>query len=427
MRHRRWSALALALAASFACTGQAAPLATSTAFANTPDAHDPVGPDRLAAPLALAGETFTYVRCHYRLDPNANTPATEWTWATRPDDSYYTLPGRWADGGLFSGSVFHTDYTQGEIVAACEDTVRRKGGNTPLQMVAAANNRLQPNYSIWSNDAAHPGNGLARLVVFGDSLSDTGNVYNLTLGRLPNLTSWSIGHFSNGKVWAERAGERAGLDLFNFAYGSAAADGSVVIPGVRQQVDSWISYRKRAPAADIGRNLFAVMIGGNDLINYNVPVPDVLATVRASLDALIADGARHVLLMNLPDVSRAPVARLRTDGARLAQQVRELNAGYLAMRNELAAAHPALKIQLFDTSGILDRLLNDPAAFGIDNVTDSCLDINQDGALNYLRSHAPRSSCVDADRRAFWDLLHPSRRTHAIVGDAVAEFIGKAF
>ena len=425
MRHRRFNALALA--ASLACTAEAAPTPTAAAFANTPDAHDPLGPERLSAPLALAGDTFTYVRCHYRINPGANTPATEWTWATQPGGSYYAVPGRWADAGLFSGSVFHTDYTHGEIIAACEDTIRRKGGNTPLQMIAAADNRLQPNYSIWSNDAAHPGNGLARLIVFGDSLSDTGNVYNLTLGKLPNLNSWSIGHFSNGKVWAERASERAGMDLFNFAYGSAEADDGILIPGVRQQVNSWINYRKRAPAADISRNLFAVMIGGNDLINYGVPVADVLATVRASLEALIADGARHVMLMNLPDVSRAPIVRLRNDGAKLAQQVVELNAGYLAMRHTLAAKYPALRIELFDTASVLNRVLSNPVAFGIDNVTDSCLAIDKDSSLNYLTSHTPRSSCVDADHRAFWDLLHPTRRTHEIVGEAVAEFIGEKF
>lgn len=419
--------IVFALAIGVAGVAQASPANLSPAFANTPDAHDPVGPERLTSPLALAGDTFTYIRCHYRLDAAANKPATEWTWATRPGGDYYAVPGRWADAGLFSGSVFHTDYTQAEILAACQNTIQRKGGNTPLQMVAAADNRLQPNYSIWSNDAAHPGNGLARLIVFGDSLSDTGNVYNLTLGKLPNVSSWSIGHFSNGKVWAEQASVRAGLDLFNFAYGSAAADGNVIIPGVRQQVDTWINYRKRAPAADISRNLFALMIGGNDLINYGVPVADVLTTVRASLDALIADGARHVMLMNLPDISRAPVVRLRTDGAALAQQVRELNAGYVAMRQALAMAHPAVRIELFDTAGVLDRVLNDPAAFGIDNSADSCLAIDKDSSLNYIKSHTPRASCTDADRRVFWDLLHPTRRTHEIVGEAAASFIKNTF
>jgi thermolabile hemolysin len=158
-----------------------------------------------------------------------------------------------------------------------------------------------------------------------------------------------------------------------------------------------------------------------------VPVADVLSTVRASLDALIADGARHVMLMNLPDVSRAPIVRLRNDGAKLAQQVMELNAGYLAMRHALAAKHPALRIELFDTVSVLNRVLSDPAAFGIDNVTDSCLSIDSGSSLNYVTPHMPRSSCVDADRRAFWDLLHPTRRTHQIVGEAVAQFIGETF
>ena len=49
-----------------------------------------------------------------------------------------------------------------------------------------------------------------KIVAFGDSLSDTGNVYNLTLGLYPSSPYWN-GHFSNGEVWVEDLADKLSL------------------------------------------------------------------------------------------------------------------------------------------------------------------------------------------------------------------------
>ncbi len=41
------------------------------------------------------------------------------------------------------------------------------------------------------------------LIVFGDSLSDSGNLYTYTGTAFPPSPPYDPGHFSNGRVWAE--------------------------------------------------------------------------------------------------------------------------------------------------------------------------------------------------------------------------------
>ena len=45
-----------------------------------------------------------------------------------------------------------------------------------------------------------------RLVVFGDSLSDNGNLYLATGGTTPTSPPYGAGRFSNGPVFTERLG-----------------------------------------------------------------------------------------------------------------------------------------------------------------------------------------------------------------------------
>src|SRR5439155_21476778 len=57
-----------------------------------------------------------------------------------------------------------------------------------------------------------------KLVVFGDSLSDTGNVYAVTAGAVPPSPPYYAGRFSNGPVWAEYLAAALALPAVNYAY-----------------------------------------------------------------------------------------------------------------------------------------------------------------------------------------------------------------
>src|SRR5215475_11575436 len=62
---------------------------------------------------------------------------------------------------------------------------------------------------------------LTKLVVFGDSLSDTGNLFAATFGAVPPSPPYFQGRFSNGPVWVDALARKLTLPVENFAIGGA--------------------------------------------------------------------------------------------------------------------------------------------------------------------------------------------------------------
>ena len=125
-------------------------------------------------------------------------------------------------------------------------------------------------------DRTVPSGGLVgNLVIFGDSLSDTGNAALATGGALPNPALYYQGRFSNAPIWvdtlAKYLGEPAvrpslagGLD---YAFGGATVAYQDqpppfnAFPRVSQQVGQYLAGH--TPAAN---DLFVVWAGANDFI-----------------------------------------------------------------------------------------------------------------------------------------------------------------
>lgn len=381
---------------------------------------------RMQAQAVPGPATYTYLRCYYRVGDAAH-PATDYVWGLDPSSGdYYRLNGRWWSSAATDWqNMFYSDASQSALNAVCQSTLRKKGVNQPPAMVFAANNALSFNYAVWSNDAAGQGAAINKIIAFGDSLSDNQNVYNASLWTLPNRNSWYLGHFSNGPVWVEYLAGALGLPLYNWAIGGAGVTTQkLVIPGVVQQVQSWRQYMRQAPNYNPAATLFTMLIGGNDLVNYNSTVAQVIAGQRQALTDLIDAGGRNILLLKLPDVSRAPVYQLKSGAEQAAAQVRDYNRQLDALASDLRARYgAALNLRVFDTYALFNQVLDSPAAYRISNTSQSCLNLNADSALNYLQSQSPRASCADPDSFVFWDTLHPTTRTHQVLGQAVTDFL----
>ena len=107
-----------------------------------------------------------------------------------------------------------------------------------------------------------------RVFVFGDSLSDTGRVYELTRGAIPQSPPYYDGRFSNGPVWVERLAPLIGSQpdqKTNCAYGGAETGtlAQTGVPGIQGQVGQFLLSRP----GGTGGGLFAVWAGGNDYFN----------------------------------------------------------------------------------------------------------------------------------------------------------------
>jgi outer membrane lipase/esterase len=236
------------------------------------------------------------------------------------------------------------------------------------------------------------------LVVFGDSLSDTGNA----------------GRFSNGPVWVEYLADRLGLTLSpsqrggsNFAVGGARLDPRSGPHSLRAQVDAFLKRPKPS-----GRMLVIVYGGGNDLLAA-VGHPDGPTMVDAAVSALqgiladlIAHGATDILAPNLPDVGITP--EVQAQGSQAVAEARTLASRFnAALEGALAEAVASSGVRLYrlDVWSMAERVRGDPAAFGFVEIAKPC---NTSGRCEgYL----------------FWDDVHPTTQAHQRLADAALQAV----
>jgi phospholipase/lecithinase/hemolysin len=238
-----------------------------------------------------------------------------------------------------------------------------------------------------------PASAFDEVVVFGDSLSDSGNA----------------GRFSNGPVWVEGVAHGFGLSVrpsefggTNYAIGGARLDpasGSTSLPAQMQRhLEGSKGSRKR---------LFIVYGGGNDLIAAALgsageqQADRAVEALRGMLFRLAERGATDILVPNLPDVGMTPAARLagQAETSRAKRLSGRFNEALEAVLLELETT-TSVQLHRLDVTAMAERARIDPAAFGFVNVTTPCIGL---------------PSC---EGYLFWDGLHPTTAAHARLAEA---------
>jgi len=236
------------------------------------------------------------------------------------------------------------------------------------------------------------------LVVFGDSLSDNGNLYSL-IGYPP--APYYDGRFSNGPVAAEQLATNLGAPLYDFAVGGATSGVGNYVDGGTQTAPGMFGLPgMQAELAEAGpllaspivpSSLFLVWGGANDFLTEGSPTV-AAANVDAIVAALESDGAQHILVPGLPDLGLTPdyygnpLATAYTD----------------AFNTALVAGLPP-GATYFDTANLLDEVVADPAAYGFTNVTTPCFN--------------GTTVCSDPNQYLFWDGFHPTTAADTILAD----------
>ncbi len=252
-----------------------------------------------------------------------------------------------------------------------------------------------------------------RIVSFGDSLSDVGNIYAATGGLLPPSPYWE-GRFSNGPNWLDRLADRLALPapepIFaggsNYAFGGAESGtgfDSYFIPRVRTQVG--LFGLLDAPGAD---DLFTIWAGANDFLGgqQNPLIP--ADNVGYAIAALAGAGARSFLVANLPPLGQTP----RYLGTPAQSQLNALAAAYNArLASDLDTLESVFDIQVhrLDVAGLFAEMYADPLAYGFTNVTD--------------RAYVGGAVVPNPDEYLFWDGIHPTRAAHVALAGAAAALL----
>ncbi len=266
---------------------------------------------------------------------------------------------------------------------------------------------------------------------FGDSLSDTGNIFTLTGGATPTAPYFN-GRFSDGPVWVETLASRIGLPNSdtaslqggtNFAFGGARTSGGS-IPSLLTQVGSVTS-----PAGSLDPSaLYVVVAGGNDMRDARSAFPTMDAAgaagrlaaaqaaagnIRTALQLLAADGARHVLVANLPDLGGTPEAfalGLVAPSSDVSAQFNAQFSSVLSFGQGLGLTMNFLDMAGLSTAIRNDALFNGGAVYGLSNALTPCGTFQ--GSIG-----------ISCSVSLFSDALHPSAAAHLILGNAAAALV----
>jgi 3-phytase len=260
----------------------------------------------------------------------------------------------------------------------------------------------------------------SEIVVFGDSLSDTGNFFIATGGFVTPFP-YLEGRFSNGPVWVEVLAEQLGLPApaaslsggTNYAWGGAETGAGLSffgVPNIGTQIDSFRADR----GGFVGDELVVVAGGGNDVIWQQPWGPGRIAgNLGKHITELAAMGGQTFLVGNSPLESS-----IAFDAAivRRAAQLNQL------LDKELNKLEAKLGIAVFrlDMSGVQAAILQNPSAYGLTNVSDPACP----GCNGFTEPDAIDTLVPNPDEYFEWDLLpHWTRVVHAIVGHQAANVV----
>ena len=289
--------------------------------------------------------------------------------------------------------------------------------------------------------APTPNPTFSQIIVFGDSLSDTGNVrdrtdsksggtvefpsgtFNYSDGRWTNSSDTDPGSPTYVGVWHEQLA-RTFLNIpaatyslgggTNYAFGGATTndgtheetvvtsdvfgDVTVTIDDMGHQMDDYLAAHPIDPNA-----LYVVWGGGNDLFNDDsaANVTATAARATALMRRLAIAGAKYIMVPNVPPLGVIPKyigapAIQRSLSAASADYRHELSANLTASLSDLASMGITPTVYPVDAWTNTIRVMTYPERYGFTNVTNTSRD----------------ASSVNPDHFLFWDEKHPTTAAH---------------
>lgn len=264
-----------------------------------------------------------------------------------------------------------------------------------------------------------------RIVSFGDSLTDNGNLYAATGGAQPLSPPYYQGRFSNGPTWVELLGftqARVGGSVtgsINYAYGGARTDLTAMPPGMRNQLAMY-----QGAGGTFGSSSLVTVWGGANNIFQGLPLaagnPDPYGYISGVSAAAAADiglivntiagaGAGTILVPNLPNLAVTPQFAGGPAQGLANQATNVFNAALYSQLTARAAANPNTNIIHMDVYRAFEAVRAAPGRFGFTNVTQPC--------FNGV------TVCSSPDSYAYWDGVHPTAAGQRLIAAVAVDHI----
>lgn len=296
------------------------------------------------------------------------------------------------------------------------------------------------------------------MIIFGDSLSDTGNNTWIqatgapitSLDKQGNKYIWvnylSEKIFKNPAYYSAKLKSSPLTHTVSYAYASADTSmdylnanwpnatpqplvntkcirpgliqntqGDIIsacVPGLLKQIDLYLNDVSQKPSSS---TLFFIWAGANDLF-YKLPsqppeqiLKTAITNIVQAKNTLMDHGvlAQQIYVINLPDLSKTPYAikySLKLTAISIA-----FNTGLMTALTTSDQNHPGIPsshiISMYD---LMNNIVQNPEKFQLKNVTQSCTE-NMESPLcqGYL----------------FFDLKHPTATMHNVIADYINKIL----
>jgi len=244
----------------------------------------------------------------------------------------------------------------------------------------------------------------SKVIVYGDSHSDNGNVYR-QLG-IPGSPYWN-GRWSNGPVAVEDLATSLHAPLADNAWaGATTGIGNIVDGGTTTRLGghnlpgmttSFNATKYSFTPVVLQTALFVIWGGGNDFATdgYTTTTADhAAANLIAIASGLQRLGARSILVVGMRDEGLDP--EYVSQGPQVAAMLTYLSNYF---NEKLTAGLPA-GVMYYDSYSFEHRVVANPGAYGLTDVMDPCYN---NGVV-----------CGNPDQYWFWDGVHMTSHVHAL-------------
>lgn len=325
---------------------------------------------------------------------------------------------------------------------------------------------------VLSNSAFSDTPNYSNFYVFGDSLSDNGNLAQVQ-PIFPYTTS-----FTNGQVAVEYLADELGVPLIpsgylvalavegtpiigtNFAVGGARAlDNPDAEPAANAiNLSTQVNVFLQSQGVPLGNQLdpaalYFVGVGGNDIRDARAIIQDSIGKsggffARFEAYSQLADaveanvievgklasfGAKNIVVMNAPDIGLIPESDIlsqsklseannfseRFQARYLPQTATNLTKFYNAQLSQglklLQAQFPDSNIIEFDLFALEKKLVASPVSFGFSEIDLACANIFTGGPIN-----DPTFVCPGF---LYFDEIHPTTQGHSVIAQGLLEVI----
>jgi outer membrane lipase/esterase len=273
----------------------------------------------------------------------------------------------------------------------------------------------------------------SRAIIFGDSLSDNGNIATANGGVVPNYLPITVTRFSNGPVWSEQVFGPA-TNFFttvnpntgnvDYAFGGSRTTGAQTPgPTTQQQIGTYLLGGGTFQPRDVvtlwagANNIFqGLPVAAGDpatALAVMTGIANGAATdVSAQVAQLAGAGARTILVPNLPNFGTLPQFAGTAAAGLAGASTSTFNATLATNLAATAAANPNANIISFNVSGLLTAVQASPGAFGFANASAGC-----------VLTAACAGNPATWNTFAFWDGVHPTQAGHAVIAQAAALYL----